>query len=44
MKELEVYSEAIAKIESSDVLAPDEMLRLLDLTPELKHEIGRAHV
>jgi hypothetical protein len=40
MKKLEVYNEAIAKIESSDVLAPDEMLRLLDLTPELKHAVA----
>ncbi len=44
MKGLEVYSEAIAKIESSDVLAPDEMLRLLDLTPELKHAVATHNI
>ena len=37
---LEVYTEAISKIETSDVLNSEEMQRLQDLTPELKHAVA----
>ncbi|MCK9569629.1 hypothetical protein M0R72_11870 [Candidatus Pacearchaeota archaeon] len=39
-KSLEVYKEALEKIESSDVLNPEEMLRLEGLTEELKHTVA----
>lgn len=37
---LEVYKEAMDRIGASDVLCPEEMMRLLDLTDELKHAIA----
>jgi len=40
MSNLEVYKDAMDKISSSDVLEPEDMLRLLDLTTELKHAMA----
>ncbi|MCX6668663.1 MAG: hypothetical protein NTV25_02500 [Methanothrix sp.] len=40
MTTLEVYKDALARIASSDVLDPEEMLRLQELTDELKHAVA----
>jgi len=40
MSQLEVYKESLAKIETSDVLNPEEMNRLLDMATELKHAVA----
>jgi hypothetical protein len=40
MTTLEVYKEALARIESSDVLDPEEMVRLENLASELKHAVA----